>query len=171
MNTTSEDGCNLYTCSVNSKGDLVLHTKVTTCPPFNRQACLDQGVQLTAFPHLHLCICHTFVLNLSLCLAFRGKSAGLEQPAARSVRRVVSPARLVCNFFFFFKTECSDVNTIVCMCEGTEPECRRTMGTLNYIKVDDCRSENQIELHYCEVKDSPHTDTHTPLIHFFRRIS
>lgn len=45
VNTTSEDGCNLYTCGVNSKGDLVLQTKVTTCPPFNRQACLDEGVR------------------------------------------------------------------------------------------------------------------------------
>uniref|UniRef100_A0A8D0ARC9 von Willebrand factor n=1 Tax=Sander lucioperca TaxID=283035 RepID=A0A8D0ARC9_SANLU len=79
-----EDGCNLYTCSVNSKGDLVLQTKVTTCPPFNRQTCLDQG---SAY-----------------------------------------------------------------MCEGTEPECRRTVGTLNFIKVDDCQSENQIELQYCEGK-------------------
>lgn len=39
------------------------------------------------------------------------------------------------------------------MCEGTAPECRRTVGTLNYIKVDDCQSEHQIELHYCEVRD------------------
>lgn len=46
VNTTSEDGCNLYTCGVNGKGDLVLQTKVTTCPPFNRQACLDEGVRL-----------------------------------------------------------------------------------------------------------------------------
>lgn len=42
------------------------------------------------------------------------------------------------------------------MCEGTEPECRRTVGTLNYIKVDDCQSEHQIELHYCEVRDHTH---------------
>ncbi|MEQ2160965.1 hypothetical protein GOODEAATRI_004842, partial [Goodea atripinnis] len=68
VNSTLEDGCYLYTCGVNSRGDLVLETKVTTCPPFNR----------------------------------------------------------------------------------TEPECRRTAGTLNYIKVDDCQSEQQIELHYCE---------------------
>lgn len=44
VNTTSEDGCNLYTCGVNSNGDLALHTRVSTCPPFNRQACLDEGV-------------------------------------------------------------------------------------------------------------------------------
>eukprot|EP00064_Thunnus_orientalis_P004368 superscaffoldBa00000394_g4379 len=43
VNTTSEDGCNLYACGLNNKGDLVLQTKVTTCPPFNRQECLDQG--------------------------------------------------------------------------------------------------------------------------------
>lgn len=47
------------------------------------------------------------------------------------------------------------------MCEGTEPECRRTVGTLNYIKVDDCQSERQIELHYCEVQDA-RTHTLTP---------
>uniref|UniRef100_A0A3Q1AV12 von Willebrand factor n=1 Tax=Amphiprion ocellaris TaxID=80972 RepID=A0A3Q1AV12_AMPOC len=86
-----EDGCNSYTCGVNSKGGLVLQTKVTTCPPFNRQACLDQG----------------------------GK---------------VSQIGTTC-------------------CEAcTEPECRRTAGTLDYIKVDDCQSEHQIELHYCEGK-------------------
>ncbi|KAK1887428.1 von Willebrand factor [Dissostichus eleginoides] len=91
VNTTSEDGCNLYTCGVNSKGDLVLQTKVTTCPPFNRQTCLDQGGKV------------------------------------------------------------SQIGTTCCeMC--TEPECRRTAGTLNYIKVDDCQSEHQIELHYCEGK-------------------
>ncbi|KAI4826035.1 hypothetical protein KUCAC02_021691 [Chaenocephalus aceratus] len=91
VNTTSEDGCNLYSCGVNSKGDLVLQTKITTCPPFNHQTCLDQG----------------------------GK---------------VSQIGITC---------CE-------MC--TEPECRRTAGTLNYIKVDDCQSEHQIELHYCEGK-------------------
>ncbi|XP_041794165.1 von Willebrand factor [Chelmon rostratus] len=91
VNTTSEDGCNLYTCGVNSKGDLVLQTKVTSCPPFNRQACLDQGGKV------------------------------------------------------------SQIGTTCCeLC--TEPECRRTVGTLNYIKVDDCQSEHQIELRYCEGK-------------------
>uniref|UniRef100_A0A8C4DJ53 von Willebrand factor n=1 Tax=Dicentrarchus labrax TaxID=13489 RepID=A0A8C4DJ53_DICLA len=91
VNTTSEDGCNFYTCGVNDKGDLVLQTKVTTCPPFNRQACLDQGGKV------------------------------------------------------------SQIGTTCCeLC--TEPECRRTVGTLNYIKVDDCQSEHQIELRYCEGK-------------------
>uniref|UniRef100_A0A3Q3S0D4 von Willebrand factor n=1 Tax=Mastacembelus armatus TaxID=205130 RepID=A0A3Q3S0D4_9TELE len=91
VNTTSEDGCNLYTCGVNSKGDLVMQNRVTTCPPFNRQACLDEGGKI------------------------------------------------------------SQIGTTCCeMC--MEPECRRTMGTLNYIKVDDCQSEHQIELHYCEGK-------------------
>ncbi|XP_042351593.1 von Willebrand factor [Plectropomus leopardus] len=91
VNTTSKDGCNMYTCGVNSKGDLVLQTKVTTCPPFDRQTCLDQGGKV------------------------------------------------------------SQIGTTCCeIC--TEPECRRTAGTLNYIKVDDCQSEQQIELHYCEGK-------------------
>ncbi|KAF7670343.1 hypothetical protein LDENG_00018730 [Lucifuga dentata] len=45
----------------------------------------------------------------------------------------------------------SQIGTSCCeMC--TEPECRRTVGILKYIKVDDCQSENQIELHYCEGK-------------------
>ncbi|MED6267407.1 hypothetical protein CHARACLAT_011798, partial [Characodon lateralis] len=89
VNSTIEDGCYLYTCGVNSRGDLVLETKVTTCPPFNRKACLDQ----------------------------EGKISRIG------------------------KTCCETC---------TEPECRRTAGTLNYIKVDDCQSEQQIELHYCE---------------------
>ncbi|GAA6225493.1 von Willebrand factor-like [Lates japonicus] len=91
VNTTSEEGCNLYTCGVNSKGDLVLQTRVTTCPPFDRQACLDEGGKV------------------------------------------------------------SQIGTTCCeMC--TEPQCRKTVGTLNYIKVDDCQSEHQIDLHYCEGK-------------------
>ncbi|XP_068168133.1 von Willebrand factor [Antennarius striatus] len=91
VNATSQDGCYLYTCGVNSKGDLVLQTRVTTCPPFNRQACLDQGGKV------------------------------------------------------------SQIGTTCCeLC--TEPECRRTAGTLNFIKVDDCQSDHQIELHYCEGK-------------------
>uniref|UniRef100_A0A665VPY0 von Willebrand factor n=1 Tax=Echeneis naucrates TaxID=173247 RepID=A0A665VPY0_ECHNA len=91
VNTTSQDGCNLYSCGVNRKGDLVLQNKVTTCPPFNRQACLDEGGKV------------------------------------------------------------SQIGTTCCeMC--TEPQCRKVVGTLNYIKVDDCQSENQIELYYCEGK-------------------
>uniref|UniRef100_A0A8C8MEA0 von Willebrand factor n=1 Tax=Oncorhynchus tshawytscha TaxID=74940 RepID=A0A8C8MEA0_ONCTS len=70
---TLNEGCSQYSCGVNGKGDLVLQTRVTTCPPLDRQLC-------------------------------------------------------------------------------TEPECRKTVGTLNYIKVDDCQSQQQIELHYCEGK-------------------
>ncbi|XP_019745937.1 von Willebrand factor isoform X2 [Hippocampus comes] len=45
----------------------------------------------------------------------------------------------------------SQIGTTCCeMC--TESECRRTAGTLNYVRVDDCQSEQQIELHYCEGK-------------------
>uniref|UniRef100_H3DPH5 von Willebrand factor n=1 Tax=Tetraodon nigroviridis TaxID=99883 RepID=H3DPH5_TETNG len=91
VNATLEEGCSAYACRVNRKGDLVLEAKVTTCPPLDRQACLDQGGKL------------------------------------------------------------SKIGTTCCeMC--SEPECRTTVGTLNYIKVDDCRSENQIKLHYCEGK-------------------
>ncbi|KAM6936930.1 von Willebrand factor [Xenentodon cancila] len=91
VNTTNEDGCNVHTCGVNSRGDLVLQTKVTTCPPLNRQACLDEGGKV------------------------------------------------------------SQIGTTCCeMC--TEPECRRTVGRLDYIRVDDCQSEQQIELRYCEGK-------------------
>ncbi|XP_037308269.2 von Willebrand factor [Pungitius pungitius] len=91
VNTTTEDGCSSYECGVNGKGDLVLQTRVTSCPPFDRQTCLDQGGKI------------------------------------------------------------SRIGTTCCeMC--TEPECRRTVGTLNYIKVDDCQSEHQIELYYCEGK-------------------
>lgn len=91
VNTTREDGCSLHVCGVNQKGDLVLQTRVTTCPPLDRQRCLDEGGTV------------------------------------------------------------SQIGTSCCeMC--TEPECRRTVGTLNYIRVDDCQSEQQIELHYCEGK-------------------
>ncbi|CAJ1056809.1 von Willebrand factor [Xyrichtys novacula] len=91
VNTTTEDGCNKYTCSVNSKGALVLQTRVTTCPPFDRQACLDQGGKI------------------------------------------------------------NKIGTTCCeLCE--EPECRRTVGILKTIKVDDCQSEQEIDLHYCEGK-------------------
>lgn len=46
VNATLEEGCSAYACRVNRKGDLVLEAKVTTCPPLDRQACLDQGVWL-----------------------------------------------------------------------------------------------------------------------------
>ncbi|XP_068458313.1 von Willebrand factor [Clinocottus analis] len=91
VNTTHEDGCNLYRCGVNDKGNLLLQLKTTTCPPFDRQTCLDQGGKI------------------------------------------------------------SQIGTTCCE-TCAEPECRRTVGTLNYIKVDDCQSANQIELHYCEGK-------------------
>lgn len=35
------------------------------------------------------------------------------------------------------------------VCLGTEPDCRRTVGLLNYIRVGDCQSEEKIELTYC----------------------
>uniref|UniRef100_A0A8C7N5N4 von Willebrand factor n=1 Tax=Oncorhynchus kisutch TaxID=8019 RepID=A0A8C7N5N4_ONCKI len=73
VNSSLNEGCSQYSCGVNGKGDLVLQTRVTTCPPLDRQLCLDQGVW-------------------------------------------------------------------------------KTVGTLNYIKVDDCQSQQQIELHYCEGK-------------------
>lgn len=64
-------------------------------------------------------------------------------------------------------SRCPVFNVRVCLCEGMEPQCRRAVGTLNYIKVDDCQSEQQIELHYCEVKEYTqthmHTNTHTLL--------
>ncbi|KAJ3596073.1 hypothetical protein NHX12_002482 [Muraenolepis orangiensis] len=91
VNSTREEGCNMYSCGVNGKGDLVMQTKMTTCPPFDRQACLDAGGR-------------------------------------------VSP----------IETSCCE------MC--TEPECRKTRGTLNYISVGDCQSEQKIELNYCEGK-------------------
>lgn len=91
VNTTSENGCTSYTCGLNSDGNLVLQTKVTACPSFNRQACLDQGGKV------------------------------------------------------------SQIGTTCCeMC--AEPECRKTVGRLDYIKVDDCQSEHQIDLYYCEGK-------------------
>lgn len=91
VNSSSEEGCNLYTCSVNPKGDLVAHIKVTSCPAFDPQTCLDQGGKVS-------------------------------------------------------QTENSCCQTCV------EPECQRTKAALKYIKVGDCQSEEQIELHYCEGK-------------------
>ncbi|KAM8861778.1 von Willebrand factor [Synchiropus picturatus] len=91
MNTTVEDGCTMYTCGVNSKGELSLKIKETSCPTFNRRKCLDDG--------------------------------GV-------IRQMGS-------------TCCE-------MCE--EPPCRRSLGTLNFVRVGDCQSERQIELYYCEGK-------------------
>uniref|UniRef100_A0A8B9JTJ7 von Willebrand factor n=1 Tax=Astyanax mexicanus TaxID=7994 RepID=A0A8B9JTJ7_ASTMX len=36
----------------------------------------------------------------------------------------------------------------------TEPECKRMVGLLEYIKVDDCQSDEKLELSYCEGKCS-----------------
>lgn len=65
VNTTREDGCTSYTCGVNDKGNLVLQTRVTACPTFNRQACLDQGVKLSAISQ-HSLTC-TFLSATNLC--------------------------------------------------------------------------------------------------------
>ncbi|GAA6078266.1 von Willebrand factor, partial [Tachysurus ichikawai] len=32
----------------------------------------------------------------------------------------------------------------------TEPECRRRVGLLDYIRINDCQSEEKLELSYCE---------------------
>lgn len=52
-------------------------------------------------------------------------------------------------------------NTPTRICKGTEPQCRKMVGTLNYIKVEDCQSEQQIEINYCEVRYYEHTHTLT----------
>ncbi|CAL9695336.1 unnamed protein product [Knipowitschia caucasica] len=91
VNSSSEEGCSVYSCSLSPKGDLVAQVKVTTCPAFDPQACLDHG----------------------------GKVSRLGNSCCET-------------------------------CE--EPECRRTKGTLNYIRVEDCQSEQKVELHYCEGK-------------------
>ncbi|KAL2092953.1 hypothetical protein ACEWY4_010265 [Coilia grayii] len=90
-NSSREDGCILHSCGVNKDGDLVLETRITTCPPLNRQQCLDEGGKITQ-------------IGDSCCE----------------------------------------------MC--TEPECRKAVGVLNYIRVDDCQSEEKVELRYCEGK-------------------
>ncbi|CAL8374175.1 unnamed protein product [Arctogadus glacialis] len=91
INSTREEGCNLYSCGINAKGNLVMQNRMTTCPPFNQQGCLDAG----------------------------GKVSRIG-------------------------TSCCE------MC--TEPECRKTKGTLGYITIGDCKSEQRIELNYCEGK-------------------
>ena len=75
----------------------------------------------------------------------------------------------VCMFKNLHVCVCVCVSVCVCgwtkcfgyLCAGTEPECRKTVGMLNFIKVDDCQSEHQIELNYCEVKPHAHTLRHT----------
>uniref|UniRef100_A0A9J8CX21 von Willebrand factor n=1 Tax=Cyprinus carpio carpio TaxID=630221 RepID=A0A9J8CX21_CYPCA len=47
-------------------------------------------------------------------------------------------------------TTCPPFDRKLCLEHG--PECRRTVGLLNYIRVDDCQSEEKIELTYCEGK-------------------
>ncbi|KAL0968924.1 hypothetical protein UPYG_G00273790, partial [Umbra pygmaea] len=91
VNNTLDEGCSRYSCGVNNNGELVLQTRVTTCPPFDRQICLDHGGKI------------------------------------------------------------SQIGTSCCeMC--TEPECQKMVGTLNYIKVDNCQSQQPIKLNYCEGK-------------------
>ncbi|XP_053356531.1 von Willebrand factor [Clarias gariepinus] len=89
VNTTREDGCIKHTCSVNEKGELVLETVVTTCPPLDRASCLEHGGQISR-------------IGQSCCQ----------------------------------------------MC--TEPECRRRVGVLDFVRIDDCQSEEKLELSYCE---------------------
>ncbi|KAJ8002410.1 hypothetical protein DPEC_G00158600 [Dallia pectoralis] len=91
VNSTLSEGCSQYSCGVNSEGELVLQTRLTTCPSLDKQLCLDHGGKI------------------------------------------------------------SQIGTSCCeMC--TEPECSKMVGTLNYIKVDDCQSQQPIELDYCEGK-------------------
>ncbi|MGH0135907.1 UNVERIFIED_CONTAM: hypothetical protein FKN15_060350 [Acipenser sinensis] len=87
---TREDGCTSSLCKVDERGDFVLETKVTSCPPFDKDKCVADG----------------------------GKVVQLG------------------------KTCCETC---------AEPECKQTVGILKYIKIDDCMSENQVDLHYCEV--------------------
>lgn len=86
----------------------------------------------------------------------RGKSARLEKPAVRRV----SEKMWIMQKKIFFNCWCWDFNwdVCVCVCEGIEPECRRTVGTLDYVKVDDCQSDQRIELHYCEVRSNINTN-------------
>ncbi|KAM9313180.1 von Willebrand factor [Gastrophryne carolinensis] len=46
-NKSIRDGCNTYNCKTNEKGELILETIVTSCPPFNRQKCLADGGKIT----------------------------------------------------------------------------------------------------------------------------
>lgn len=48
-NETFTDGCTKHTCSVNKKGELVLETLVTACPPFDRSRCVENGVRTIVF--------------------------------------------------------------------------------------------------------------------------
>ncbi|KAK7891491.1 hypothetical protein WMY93_023454 [Mugilogobius chulae] len=91
VNSSREEGCSLFSCTLSPKGDLVTQVKVTSCPAFDPQACRDLGGKVS---RLGDSCCETCV----------------------------------------------------------EPECRRTKGTLNYIRVEECRSEQQVELFYCEGK-------------------
>ncbi|XP_006633894.3 von Willebrand factor [Lepisosteus oculatus] len=46
-NETRQEGCFFYTCKVNKQDDLVLETKITTCPPFDKASCLAEGGKVT----------------------------------------------------------------------------------------------------------------------------
>ncbi|XP_044278205.1 von Willebrand factor-like [Varanus komodoensis] len=39
-----------------------------------------------------------------------------------------------------------------CCKKCIEPECKQVTGRLEYVKVDDCVNENQLNIHYCEGK-------------------
>nr|XP_040024225.1 von Willebrand factor-like [Gasterosteus aculeatus aculeatus] len=85
VNTTSEEGCSLYTCGVNGKGDLVLQTRVTSCPPFDRQICLDQGGKISRIGTTCCemckyiwCLCNTVLGNSRIFrLHFHGVGVGV----------------------------------------------------------------------------------------------
>uniref|UniRef100_A0A3P8XEF0 von Willebrand factor n=1 Tax=Esox lucius TaxID=8010 RepID=A0A3P8XEF0_ESOLU len=69
VNTTLTEGCSQFSCGVNSKGELVLKTILTTCPPFERQLCLDHGGKVSQIGTscCEMCKYHVFVQNLCLC--------------------------------------------------------------------------------------------------------
>ncbi|KAA0715188.1 von Willebrand factor [Triplophysa tibetana] len=121
-NETFTDGCTKHTCSVNKKAELVLETLVTACLPFDRSRCVENGVRSTININTSLTVQHLGPKLLALWISY---CVSFSQGQIRQI-----------------KDTCCE------MC--AEPECKRSVGLLNYIRVDDCQSEEKIELTYCE---------------------
>ncbi|KAF7235689.1 von Willebrand factor [Varanus komodoensis] len=53
-----------------------------------------------------------------------------------------------------WQQKCGKIANIdnTCCKKCIEPECKQVTGRLEYVKVDDCVNENQLNIHYCEGK-------------------
>ncbi|KAL7976325.1 hypothetical protein Chor_002544 [Crotalus horridus] len=132
-NETIQDGCDNHFCKVNQKGDFIWERKITGCPPFDSKKCLAEGGKVTKLGNT---CCET-------CVYAR------DPGGYTCVRGVVMGSHAV-----DIMTSILIRNVHNCCISGVEPECKLATGRLEFVKVDDCVNENQLNLHYCEGKCS-----------------